>query len=110
MFLRGSGSQSYTDAYGTVVHQSETLGVIQGDAIRNITGRIGAFDDAFSDYSSSNGIVYLKNNRAIGYDYVQNSVYNYAKEICIDTSITVPTTNENRPINIAVYYLIKAEN
>ena len=40
LFLRGYGAQT-SSHYGSVVHQSGELGMIQGDAIRNITGGSG---------------------------------------------------------------------
>ena len=103
VFLRGYGSQISTH-YGAVTHSSEALGVLQGDAIRNITG-------------NHRRITWPSNNR-----YTEGAfrVENYGTSqawtggsesavwLYFDASRVVPTANENRPVNKAVYWLIKA--
>lgn len=92
--LRGS----FIRGYGG---NSDAIGVTQGDAIRNITGtyqsysnsqlnaKTGAFYDAGQTGGGSGGDRY---NRALGFD----------------ASRVVPTANENRPINVAFLYIVKA--
>lgn len=92
--LRGS----FIRGYGG---NSDAIGVTQGDAIRNITGtyqaysnsqlsaKTGAFYDAGQTGGGSGGD---RNNRALGFD----------------ASRVVPTANENRPINVAFLYIVKA--
>ena len=100
VFLRGYGSQVSTH-YGTVTHSSEELGVLQGDAIRNITGRFvqgnyrGDFTQgAFYQTGQQGGPSAHKDDwRLLGF---------------FDAGRMVPTANENRPVNKAVYWLIKA--
>ena len=47
VFLRGYGSV-ITSHFGNVIHQSDNLGAIQGDAIRNIYGSHGVDDRTFN--------------------------------------------------------------
>lgn len=102
VFLRGVGSQS-SSHYGNVLHQSEALGVLQGDAIRNITGSIlangvegwpilkGAFYKAAEAYQN-------------GFGHSSGPV----PQIDFSAERVVPVSSENRPVNKAVRYLIKA--
>lgn len=102
VFLRGFGAQTSTH-YGTVVHESGALGVLQGDAIRNILGSLiqngvegwpileGAFYKAGEAYQN-------------GYGHNQGPV----PKIVFDAGRVVPVADENRPANIAVRYMIRA--
>ena len=104
VFLRGYGSHTSTH-YGTVTHSSDALGVLQGDTIRNITGATGTISGTMYDLANAQGA--FTNTPVAGgnrrqYDCYENS-------FSFDASRVVPTSNENRPINIAVRYLIKAE-
>ena len=82
VFLRGLGGNS------------ASLGELQGDAIRNITGNINA-----------NGVFY---GQTIGAGDQGGEAGEY-KKYYFDASRVVPTANENRPINKAVRYFIKAK-
>lgn len=109
MFLRGSGSQVVTHgSYGSVVHGT-TLGEIQGDTIRNIEGTITE-----QPPYSYEGSTYT----AGAFKYRYSGVFHWVKDgmggayrgyYDLDTSLVVPTSEENRPVNIGVKYLIKAE-
>ena len=106
IFLRGLGSQMSTH-YSTVTHSSEGLGQLQGDAIREMKG------EAVMAGGTGNGL----------YSGVLNSVH-YDTEIAWLTSSgktqiqfrrfqlvaskALPVANENRPVNRAVHYLIRA--
>ena len=106
IFLRGHGSQTSTH-YGTVAHTSAGLGQLQGDAIREMKG------EAVMAGGTGNGL----------YSGVLNSVH-YDTEIAWLTSSgktqvqfrrlqfiaskALPVANENRPVNRAVRYLIRA--
>lgn len=102
IFLRGFGTQT-SSHYGAVLHQSDGLGVLQGDAIRNITGSIlpngvegwpvlsGAFYKASEAYQN-------------GFGHSSGPV----PQIAFSADRVVPVDNENRPINKAVRYLIRA--
>jgi len=106
LFLRGYGSQVYAQDNGTTVgltstlHASGQLGQVQGDASRPITGRfhsdglpgrnLGAFYPLATSVSRGLGVV--------------NGEYG----TMFDSSRVVPTAPENRPVNQAVRYLVRA--
>lgn len=96
-FLRGQGGNS------------ADFGVVQGDAIRNITGKT-----AFcSDENGSNGV---GPNLASGAFSTEGAPPANIGDndgsraggifLVLDASKVVPTANENRPVNYAVHYLI----
>ena len=95
LFLRGQGGNS------------AALGVQQGDAIRNITGRLGRPSNAASfgvgTVSGAFSPVYYEN--AIGAEGIGGSGWN---TVDFDASKVVPTAPENRPVNQAVRYLVRA--
>ena len=108
VFLRGFGSVTSTH-YGTVQHQSAALGTLQGDAIRNIYGRF-LFDDivgigGYNSQYSPNGA--FKVVGSAYYDARSHESWNGCL-VSFNTSYVVPTANEDRPINRAVRYFIKA--
>ena len=106
IFLRGQGSQTSTHS-GTVLHSSGALGQLQGDAIREMKG------EAVMAGGTENGL----------YSGVLNSAH-YDTEIAWLTSSgktqvqfrrlqfvaskALPVANENRPVNRAVRYIIRA--
>ena len=93
LFLRGHGGNS------------AALGVQQGDAIRQLTGITGAVQgSALENYS---GAFYVATHapESIGYGGVYSR---HHVTIGFDASRVVPTANENRPVNQAVRYLIRA--
>ena len=107
LFLRGYGSQSYAQNNGssvgitTTTHSSGALGQVQGDATRNVTGTIGPSIDA-----GSSGIVYRNGQSG----YMLPSAAHYATAFHhIDISRAVPTAKENRPVNMATRFLIRAK-
>ena len=102
VFLRGYGSQTSTH-YGTVTHLSAALGELQGDAIRNISGKIrlregngGAYPSSLFSYSYAGEAGYQGGNWG-RYGWVE-----------FDASRVVPTANEIRPVNRSVNWIIKA--
>ena len=82
------------------------LGTAQGDAIRNITGAISAYDGgavpagvdrgAFTPVAGG-GLIPIGSSGVRAYQ-------------TFDASRVVPTANENRPLNMAVVVIIKAKN
>lgn len=108
LFLRGLGTQTYSQQNGTTIgitstiHSSNTLGVIQGDSIRDIYGSSGAASD---DYTTPSTGAFIRDH--VGYEAANGgwSVWG----ISFFASRVVPTANENRPINKAVNYLIRAK-
>lgn len=104
IFLRGYGTQN-SYHYGAVAHQSAGLGEVQGDAIRNITGAFYA--NNVSGWGSSNAFAQsLTGELHESIDYKHQSYYYYRYHF--DAGQCVPTANENRPVNVAVRYMIKA--
>ena len=108
VFLRGLGSVTSTH-YGTVQHQSAALGTLQGDAIRNIYGRFVVDDivgnGGYNSQYSPNGA--FKVVGSAYYDARSHESWN-GFLVSFNTSYVVPTANEDRPINRAVRYFIKA--
>jgi hypothetical protein len=104
IFLRGFGSQ-VSNHYGNVSHISATLGELQGDSIRNITGSFVA--DVVSPYYGNHGYGAFRDDGPIGYgdDTPQP---NELRQYSFDASRVVPVAIENRPVNIAVRYMMRA--
>lgn len=105
VFLRGHGSQAHRQNNGSMVgvtltnHTSGNLGVIQGDAIRQIESGF-----AYDNYCyAADGAFYVYYNGDGGYSGNAGT-----GGVRMDLSRVVPTANENRPANIAVRYLIRA--
>jgi len=89
MFLRGHGGNS------------AALGVVQGDAIRNITGNTGAimsWTDSLIDGAFSANPIWRPGGASTNVLWATN----------FSASRVVPTAVENRPVNVAVRYLIRA--
>ena len=94
MFLRGLGGNS------------DNLGVLQGDAIRNITGEINMEVQDIS-YKYATEAFFIGENIAVGDG--QKGAFGEMYRAGFDASRVVPVANENRPINKAVRYFIKAK-
>ena len=91
-FLRGLGGNS------------DKLGVEQGDAIRNIEGSMTLVDGGILSHTGVfNAKPKTRNHIIASAPSWSSSEYEF------DASRVVPTANENRPINKAVKYIIKAE-
>lgn len=88
-FVRGLGGNS------------DLLGKTQGDAIRNIQGEV---DICHGDNNVTNGVFRDNGRKSRGRD--GNDWYSHS--VIFDASTVVPTANENRPLNMAMNYLIKA--
>jgi hypothetical protein len=109
--LRGLGAQTHSKINGSTVgitattHASGALGVIQGDSIRNITGNLGVFDEELLDHPVFTGPFY-----AYFYSNYISSVGpgNDGGIVYMDLSRVIPTSNEIRPVNTSVRYLIRA--
>lgn len=108
VFLRGLGSVTSTH-YGTVQHQSNGLGELQGDAIRDIYGQFVVDDLVGSGTyhnTSHNGV--FKAVASARYDAESSDKTWTGFWLKFDAGYVVPTSNEDRPINRAVRYFIKA--
>jgi len=125
VFLRGHGQRSgtveWSDVSGnlrnsTTTYTSGAVGELQYDAIRRITGSIinktEAYYEFFADYAKSqNGAVYLGNfGNYYGIDDSTSSGAKWSYDaFYFDSSRVVPYANENRPINVAVRYIVKVK-
>lgn len=111
LFLRGYGSQSYAQNNGSTVgvtstlHTSGQLGQVQGDATRKITGQVSNVGAVYG-HSSSGA---MRSTTQFGYanDY-DGSKDDPGILIQIDSDRIVPTSTEDRPVNMAVRYLMRA--
>lgn len=104
VFLRGLGSVTSTH-YGTVRHQSNGLGELQGDAIRNIYGMVSGMDVYNDTWSGAFYDPGTRDGKGLPGSY---QLRKFCDDFSFDASRVVPTANEDRPINRAVRYFIKA--
>lgn len=103
MFLRGAGSQTLEHgAYGSVTHGTK-LGEIQGDSIRNMQGGFNLFYGITNNHG-----VFGTRTQVVGVVAGHGAFLPYPVPQ-FDASRVVPTANENRPVNVGVKYIIKAE-
>lgn len=103
MFLRGAGSQTLEHGrYGSETHGTK-LGEVQGDTIRNISGGI---DSGVAAFASSSGAFSL--GKTVGFAAGGSPGF-LNDDISFNAAKVVPTANENRPVNVGVKYIIKAE-
>lgn len=108
LFLRGYGSQTHAQNNGSTVgitttpHASGALGVIQGDATRNITGTLPTRMNAIG-YAPS-GVFFQAS--PLGGSGAKNDAT--GTSAVFDLSRRSPTAPEIRPANMAVRHLIRA--
>ncbi|MGL5051056.1 MAG: tail fiber protein, partial [Fusobacteriaceae bacterium] len=108
-FIRGLDNGRGVDA-------GRTMGSMQGDSIRNITGEFGNIGSAgnrsFPIGLRNAGGAFFKSgetSKDVGdIDTLQNFILDSNASINFDASLVVPTANENRPRNVAYNYIIKA--
>jgi len=108
VFLRGLGSQAYADGYGNVLHSSNSLGALQGDSIRNLTGS-GSVNFNAGAVTNTSGVFSSYGRRSPINMNTEDGNNDGSTGINMNIANSVPTSNENRPINMAVRYLIKAK-
>ena len=92
LFLRGVGGNS------------AGLGVTQGDAIRNIYGTIAGYNGGIRAMGGAFAPGWNENAASAG------NTFNIPCGVQFDASRIVPTAEENRPVNTAVRYLVRARN
>lgn len=110
LFLRGYGSQAYAQVNGTTVgvtttlHTSGQLGQVQGDAARQLTGSSGYNSMHGQSTGIGTGALNFVRHSSAG-----GSTNGYPSgAITIDSALVTPTAAENRPVNTAVRYLLRA--
>lgn len=108
VFLRGYGTRNHSKNNGSSVgvtntaHTSGSLGAVQGDATRNITGELGRLPSA-GDPPPQGGAIRVYDLRGNG--QMEDGTGRWMN---FDASRVVPVANEVRPVNMAVRYLIRA--
>jgi len=118
VFLRGYGSVnssfSWSDNQGTArsvstAHTSGAIGVVQADTMRKVVGQVGYGMNAIFTHVS--GVFFgVPKTGALRTDYsivADDFPYRRAE---FDISRIVPVSNEIRPVNKAVRYIIKVRN
>lgn len=107
IFLRGLGAQTSTH-YGTVMHGSAGLGVLQGDTIREIEGNAvmlgGTGNDLYSGVLSTS-----IHDPDIMWVLPSGKTRTQFRHFHFQASKDTPTSQEIRPINRSVRYLIRAK-
>lgn len=103
VFLRGYGSQTSSHYY-QVTHSSSGIGQLQGDAIRNIYGEFEFKPRQHGSRWPSGAFGTIENTGSS-----EDKGPDRPSGIYFSASYVVPTANENRPVNIAVRYLIRAK-
>nr|WP_315903411.1 tail fiber protein [Photorhabdus kleinii] len=106
--LRGEFIRGWDDSRG--VDPGRVCGTWQGDAIRNITGRLDVrLDGKFSIVNDASGSFTQTRDASSGLYCMQEANYvRGADNVTFDASRVVPTANENRPRNVAFNYIVRA--
>ena len=112
LFLRGYGAQSHAQNNGSTVgitsttHRSDILGEVQGDSSRPISGGLSNVQGAANPAGVAASGVF---ERRIHSDRAAGSYGgSYFTNLTFSSSRVVPTAEENRPVNMAVRYLVRA--
>lgn len=82
-----------------------TVGSLQGDAIRNITGKLSTYIQV----GAAGGTGVFSKITGVNQRYTGHTEYTtkFSGSLIFDASDSVPTADENRPVNIALLPLIK---
>ncbi len=82
-----------------------TVGSVQGDAIRNITGNL----PTYIQVSASGGTGVFSKITGVNQRYAGHTEYTtkFTSNLIFDASDSVPTADENRPVNMALMPIIK---
>ena len=112
LFLRGYGAQSHAQNNGSTggitstTHRSGILGEVQGDSSRPISGGLSNVQGAANPAGVAASGVF---ERRIHSDRAAGSYGgSYFTNLTFSSSRVVPTAEENRPVNMAVRYLVRA--
>jgi hypothetical protein len=116
LFLRGAGERTivnYPNKGGVVntTYKSASLGVFQGDSIREIGGTIGGGTGSGNEFLGeglyADGAFGLGNLSNKNFLAGSGSGNNMPSSFDFSANRVVPTSSENRPANYAVNYYIK---
>jgi len=114
MFLRGHGSQAHAQNNGSTIgvtstlHQSGALGQVQGDGMRNFPGWfVDRYPWEAGALSSLSHGPFHDDGPTPG-SWRANIAIQGSQRVGFDPARAVPTATENRPVNTAVRYLIRA--
>jgi len=110
LFLRGHGSQAHAQNNGSIVgitttqHHSGQLGQVHGDAARRVRGdwQFEAQGSYVGEAAYHTTPLWNANFSGSGPTQTLGSI------MALDSSRVTPTAPENRPVNMAVRYLIRA--
>ncbi|OCG64030.1 tail fiber protein [Gilliamella apicola] len=102
--LRGEFIRGWDNARG--VDPGRQILSWQGDAIRNIVGSMG-FTELNNGVQTA-GAFYVSSNPHASMTYHSRGD-GFNTVVAFDASRSVPTAHENRPINVAFMYIVKAE-
>ena len=91
------------------VDSARSIGSSQGDAIRNITGTWTGQRLCMGVASASGVMGQVATKRKVVAPDDSSGRYIISNTINIDVSRQVPTAEENRPRNVALMYIIRAE-
>ena len=87
--------------------QTQAVGGVQGDAIRNIKGELKGVNGAYSQaygwaFGVASGALKTTTVRAAYNKYGGTYTTDYATTAYLDASLVVPTAEENRPLNVGM--------
>ena len=108
VFLRGFGSQVSTH-YESVTHASAGLGALQGDAIRNIIADWEFVDSSMGTVGGAGAYGAARWHNTAVEAVLKGGSVSFSGGLSFNAARVVPTDVENRPVNIAVRYLIRAQ-
>lgn len=104
--LRGYVPRGWAHGSEVDSEPNRVIGSIQGDAIRNITGRMG-FESIRTDHGYvQEGALYTEQLSTRGPDHDKK---NPAGPVLFDASRIVPTATENRVKNVATMFIVKTD-
>ncbi len=114
VFLRGFGSRSVSQENGTLtgvtatLHRSGPLGVLQGDAMRRITGTLPGGGRSRPDAHAADGLrgAFFRDWSSRGPGSGETA--DGRAPIGFDSGRVTPGAEETRPVNMAVRWLIRA--
>ena len=104
--LRGQFVRAWDNGRG--IDSGRGLNTNQGDAIRNITGNMYYIAETWNVSGSANG-AFRKMGGYWGRVTPSRTDDSNSGAVSFDASRVVPTANENRPNNITLMYIIKAQ-